>query len=80
MNLDGVKNIGYPFFLLHDLEIPFCAVVDKDFFTPYKNGRLDASRAIETFLPEYSGEVSRNKVIEFLFNTDAKKNELKTYL
>ena len=65
---------------IHDLEIPFCAVVDKDFFTPYKNGRLDASRAIETFLPEYSGEVSRNKVIEFLFNTDAKKNELKTYL
>lgn len=80
VNLDGVKNIGYPFFLLHDLEIPFCAVVDKDFFTPYKNERLDASRAIETFLPEYSGEVSRNKVIEFLFNTDAKKNELRTYL
>lgn len=31
VNLDGVKNIRYPFFLLHDLGIPFCAVVDKDF-------------------------------------------------
>lgn len=33
VNLDGVNNIRYPYFLLKDLGIPFSAVVDKDFFT-----------------------------------------------
>lgn len=80
VNLDGVKNIRYPFFLLHDLGIPFCAVVDKDFFTTYKHGSLDASRNGNNYLPEYSGEVSNNKVIQFLFDTDEKKDELKNYL
>ena len=80
VNLDGVNSIRYPFFLLHDLGIPFCAVVDKDFFTTYKNGSLDASRVPNTFLPEYSGEISNNKVIQFLFDTEIKKNELRTVL
>lgn len=31
VNLDGVKNIRYSFFLLHDISILFCAAVDKDF-------------------------------------------------
>ena len=69
VNLDGVESIKYPFFLLKDLGIPFCAVVDKDFFTPYKNGKLDESRNAETFLPEYSGRFSDNKVLRYLFNS-----------
>lgn len=80
VNLDGVKNIRYPFFLLYDLGIPFCAVVDKDFFTTYKNGKLDNSRNPETFLPEYSGEISNNKVIQFVFDTEQKRAELRSYL
>ncbi|MDD7256545.1 ATP-dependent endonuclease [Bullifex porci] len=80
VNLDGIQNIKYPFFLLHDLEIPFCAIVDKDFFTNYKNGSLDASRRENNCLPEYSGEVSNNKVIQFIFNTETKKQELRTFL
>lgn len=80
VNLDGIKNLGYPFFLLRDLGIPFCAVVDKDFFTTYKNGSLSESRNENNFLPEYSGEVSNHKVIQSLFDTDEKKEELKDYL
>lgn len=80
VNLDGVKNLRYPFFLLHDLGIPFCAVVDKDFFTPYKNGKLDESRHPETFLPEYSNRTSQNKVIQYLFDSEEKRGELENYL
>ena len=80
VNLDGVKNIRYPFFLLKDLGIPFCAVVDKDFFTSYKNGKLDESRNSETGLPEYSGIVSNNKVIQYVFDTAEKREALEYYL
>ena len=80
VNLDGVKNIRYPFFLLHDLGIPFCAVVDKDFFTPYKNAKLDASRNADTCLPEYSGAIANNKVIQFLFDTERKRTDLQKSL
>lgn len=45
----------------------------KTFFTTYKRGSLDASRNENNFLPEYSGEVSNNKVIQFLFDTDEKR-------
>ena len=76
VNLDGVKNIRYPFFLLKDLGIPFCAVVDKDFFTPYKNGKLDESRNNETGLPEYSSKASNNKVIQYVFDTTEKREAL----
>lgn len=80
VNLDGVDKIKYPFFLLHDLGIPFCAVVDKDFFTPYKNTKLEDSRNAETYLPEYKGLASNNKVIQFLFDTPEKKSTLEYYL
>jgi len=81
VNLDGVNSLKYPFFLLKDLGIPFCAVVDKDFFTPYKNGKLEKSRNAETCLPEYSGEIKRsNAVIKAVFNTEDKIRELQQNL
>lgn len=80
VNMDGVANIIYPFFLLKDLGIPFCAVVDKDFFTPYKNGKLKDSRNPMTSFPEYSGEIANNKVIDYLFDTEEKKEILKNQL
>lgn len=81
LNLDGVKNLQYPFFLLSDLGIPFTAVVDKDVFVPYKNGKLAASRNSETFLPEYSSTLNRrNPVLNAIFNTDEMKNDLQTHV
>ena len=80
VNLDGVDKIKYPFFLLRDLGIPFCAVVDKDFFTSYKNEKLEDSRDTETYLPKYKGTISNNKVIQFLFDTQEKKAALEYYL
>lgn len=81
LNLDGVKNLQYPFFLLSDLGIPFTAVVDKDVFLPYKNGKLAASRDSQTFLPEYSSTLNRkNPVLNAIFNTDELKNELQTHV
>ena len=81
LNLDGVKNLQYPFFLLSDLGIPFTAVVDKDVFVPYKNGTLAASRNSGTFLPEYSTTLNRrNPVLNAIFNTDEMKNELQTHV
>lgn len=68
VNMNGVDNIAYPFFLLKDLGIPFSVVVDKDFFVGYLNGKLEESRDQETCLPMYSTEVKRNKVIKAVFN------------
>ena len=80
VNLNGVENIRYPFFLLKSLNIPFVCVVDKDFFTTYKNGKLKDSRDPETLMPQYSGEISHNKVIDYIFDDEQKKSNLKHYL
>ena len=50
INLDGVKNIKYPYFLLKELGIPFSMVVDHDVIATYSEGSLDASRDSETYL------------------------------
>lgn len=81
LNLDGVKNLQYPYFLLSDLGIPFTMVVDKDVFLKYKNTTLAASRNPETYLPEYSSTLNkRNPVLNAIFNTDELKNELQTHV
>ena len=81
LNLDGVKNLKYPFFLLKDLGIPFSAVVDKDFFTQYKNGSLAKSRSDDTCLPIYSNTLNiKNPVIKDIFKSESSQNQLETYL
>lgn len=44
MNLDGVKNLKYPYFLLKELGIPFSMVVDRDVLSNYINSELEKSR------------------------------------
>ena len=76
LNLNGVKNLKYPYFLLKNLKIPFCMVVDRDFLSGYKNGKLVDSRTPPTFLPEYSTVLnSRNAVI---IDCWSKEDEIKT--
>ncbi len=69
INLDGVKNIEYPYFLLKELKIPFSCVVDKDFFTEYLNGDLEKSRDESTGFPIYKRELNDNMVINNLLPT-----------
>lgn len=80
IQLGSISSFKYPYFLLNDLGIPFTAVVDKDFFTPYKNGNLESSRNQENSLPEYSGTLNKNSVLNTIFDTQIIKDELLTKL
>lgn len=74
LNLDGIKNLKYPYFLLKSLGFDFSMVVDMDFLTQYKNDSLDASRDSSSFLPQYKNIVnSRNSVINDLWPQDSDK-------
>lgn len=77
LNLDGIKNLKYPFFLLKSLKIPFSMVVDKDFLTQYKNDKLSNSRSAETYLPEYKNEANQhNPVINSIWDSEEKRGDL----
>ena len=76
MNLDGIKNLKYPYFLLKSLGINFSMVVDMDFLTQYKNDSLKNSRNSTTHLPEYKNTINmRNLVINDIWSTfESKQN------
>ena len=44
LNLDGVDNMKYPLFLIKELNLPFLAILDKDYFLRYLNEDLNSSR------------------------------------
>lgn len=77
LNLDGIKNLKYPYFLLKSLGFDFSMVVDMDFLTQYKNDSLDASRNPVNHLPEYKNIVnSRNSVINDIWPKDTDKQQV----
>lgn len=77
LNLDGVKNIKYPYFLLKSLGIPFSMVVDHDVISTYENDKLEASRDLVTYLPSYKKTANiRNPVLKDLWSSEAEKNRL----
>lgn len=77
LNLDGVKNLKYPYFLLKSLGIPFSMVVDHDVISPYVNGKLDDSRDESSYLPIYKADINRrNPVLNDLWPTDDEKRKL----
>ena len=77
LNLDGIKNLKYPYFLLRSLGIPFSMVVDRDFLTQYKNDKLSNSRNALTYLPEYKNDANQhNPVINAIWATQAEKADL----
>ena len=81
LNLDGIKNLKYPYFLLKSLKIPFSMVVDKDFLTQYKNNKLSNSRNAVTYLPEYKNEANQhNPVINSIWDSDMKREDLSNKL
>lgn len=77
LNLDGIKNLKYPYFLLKSLGIPFSMMVDRDFLTQYKNDKLNNSRNSITHLPEYKNDANQhNPVINAIWATQAEKADL----
>ncbi len=74
LNLNGVTNIKYPYYLLKELGIPFSMIVDKDFFTPYLHDNLEDSRSPETGLPLYKDHLDEaNDVLNNIFNEEQKQ-------
>ena len=77
LNLDGIKNLKYPYFLLKSLRIRFSMVVDMDFLTQYKNDKLENSRNEFSYLPEYKNVLnSHNPVINDIWKTESERSQI----
>ena len=78
--LDGVRNLKYPYCLLKELDIPFSAVVDRDFLTDYINSEKEKSRDNQGFYV-YKNELSTiNSILPILFPDDAAKETINSAL
>lgn len=80
LNIEGVNNLRFPYFLLQELEIPFATVLDKDFFFSYCNSELDKSRKYETGLPIYKNSLNdlNRPIIDIMINKE-KQNKIINY-
>lgn len=65
VNIDGVKNLPYPYRIVKELKIPHLIILDKDYFLPYLNDSLDNSRG-ENGLPKYKNSFQTNNLINEL--------------
>ncbi|MEJ9303082.1 AAA family ATPase [Priestia megaterium] len=75
LNLDGIKNLSYPVYLLQALNIPHFTIVDKDFFIPYLNEDLEKSRN-ESGFPKYKLEYKNNRLIKDLIPKQTDRDKL----
>lgn len=76
-DLDGINNLTYPVHLLKDLGIPFYIILDKDFFIPYFNDKLEDSR-LDNGFPKYLYEYksSRLQLIQDLITDEKDRSKL----
>jgi predicted ATP-dependent endonuclease of OLD family len=65
INIDGVKNLPYPFYTVKSLGLPYLIILDKDYFLPYQNDELKLSLDSRGF-PKYKNEYTRNTIIQSL--------------
>lgn len=65
INIDGVKNLSYPFFIVKDLGIPYLLILDKDYFIPYLHDELERSRDGQG-KPKYRYEYKSNIILNDL--------------
>ncbi len=75
INIDGVKNLNYAFYLIKELEIPYTLILDKDYFIPYINDDLASSRNAQG-LPKYKYEYKNECIIDILINNHREKIDL----
>lgn len=79
LELGGVQNLKYAFYLLRDLDIPKTMIVDKDFFFNYQNGSKDNSRYANGFF-NYEGTFKNEPLISELIPIENKRNSLEPLL
>ncbi|WP_343081542.1 ATP-dependent nuclease [Ostreiculturibacter nitratireducens] len=75
VSLDGVESLPYAYHLLRQLEIDFSTVVDKDYFLPYLNDELEASRDARGF-PRYRQQYKATCLIDLMLPDAAKRADL----
>lgn len=80
INLDGVKNLSYPYYLLKYLQIPYVIILDKDYFVPYTNDSFKESQN-STGFPKYKDEFDKNHyhIINEIIPDKVKQEELLNY-
>lgn len=74
INIDGVRNLSYPFHIVRELQIPYLAILDKDYFMPYLNDELKLSRdgqGLPKYRYEYKTGIILNKLIPSGADRDA---------
>lgn len=79
INIDGVKNLNYPFFLIKELKIPYIIILDKDYFLPYFNDELKRSRNNQGF-PKYRYSYKTDNILNTLIDKEQDRNELLSLL
>lgn len=75
INLEGVKNLKYPFYLINELDMKYLIILDKDYFIPYLNDKLDDSRDINGY-PKYRYEYKKNSLIDKFITEPSEKDLL----
>lgn len=79
INIDGVKNLNYPFFLIKELQIPYIIILDKDYFVPYLNNELKLSRNTQGF-PKYQYTYKTDIILNALITKERDRTELLSLL
>lgn len=79
LELDGIKNLKYAYYLLKDLEIPKTMVVDKDFFFEYQNGDKELSRYASGFY-NYRNIYKNEPLINEIITNVAQRQQLEGLL
>ncbi|BCB02139.1 ATP-dependent nuclease [Bacillus sp. KH172YL63] len=75
LNLEGIKNLSYPYYLLKYLNIPNFIILDKDFFVPYSQDKLENSRYDSGF-PKYRNEFKGSSLLNELIPKEVDRNRL----
>lgn len=75
ISLDSVDSLPHAFHLLRELRIDFVSVVDKDYFLPYLNDDLSASRDAKGF-PRYRREYKDTCLIEEMLPDATEREKL----
>lgn len=75
INLEGIGNLKYPYFLAKELQIPIFIILDKDYFLPYLNGELDKSRDSHGF-PKYRYEFKKTCLVRDFVGSHAEATML----
>lgn len=75
LNLNGIDNLKYPFYLLKELKLPYFIILDKDYFLPYANDELEKSR-YESGFPKYRFEYQQDCLVSDLIPSRTDRQQL----